>query len=72
MSLDKWWILAETWQDLCDLAVCCVVGFICWAFDKLDPWHSEDKGLWRDTDSYNMTSPKEAKEAYLEWKEANK
>jgi len=57
---------------LCDFGVIFVGHFVLWVLDKLDPWHSEDKGLWRDTDKYNMTSPKEAKAAYLEWKEANK
>ena len=52
--------------------ICFIGNFVGWIWDKLDPWHSEDKGLWRDTDRYNMTSPKEAKAAYLEWEEANK
>ena len=64
--------MAKQWQDLCDFGVIFVGHFVFWVFDKLDPWHSFDKGLWRDTDKYMTTSPKEAKKAHLAWKEANK
>ena len=72
MNLGKWWILDMKWQDLCDFSGIFVGHFVFWVFDKLDPWHSFDKGLWRDTDKYMMTSPREAKEEYLKWKEVNK
>lgn len=58
------------WQDLCDGVFCYLVEFICWVYDKLDPWHSEDKGMFRDTDQYNMMSPKEVREMLREQEEA--
>jgi len=58
------------WQDLCDFAVCYIGEFFCWIYDKLDPWHSEDKGMFRDTDRYNMMSPREIREMLREQERA--